>query len=283
MDILFALIPSILWGTYSLVIPKFGGNTGQQTLGVTLGALLFAIITFPFTPHNYTGLNFTVSFVSGIVWAIGCLYQMKAFKSVGVSRTIPITTGMQLVGTSLMGVLFFGEWGTATALAIGISALVLLIIGITFTAYSEASEESSNLSKGIIIILISSVAIIANVMLIRFFNINSFDAILPQSLGMVCGALLITMKDENRFSKKTTQLMIPGLLWALGNLIMLYSNNNFGVAVGFSLSQLGLVISTIGGIVLLGEEKTVKEKRSIIIGLAFVFAGVICIGISKSF
>lgn len=282
MNILFALLPSILWGSYSLVIPKFGGNTGQQTVGVTLGALLFAIITFPFTPHSYTVLSFSVSFLSGIVWAIGCLYQMKAFKRVGVSRTIPITTGMQLVGTSLMGVLFFGEWATKKALTTGIIALVLLIIGISFTAYTEKKDNSGKLLGGVFIIFISSVAIIAYVMLIRFFNINSFDVVLPQSLGMVAGAFLITNKEPNRISLKTCQLMIPGLLWALGNLVMFYSNNVFGVAVGFSLSQLGVVISTIGGMALLGEEKTKRERIMILFGLIFVFAGVICLGFTKA-
>lgn len=63
---------------------------------------------------------------------------------------------------------------------------------------------------------------------------------------------------------------------------MLYSNNNFGVVIGFPLSQLGLVISTIGGIFLLKESKTPKEKKAVLIGLLFVFAGVICIGISKT-
>ncbi|WP_034994599.1 GRP family sugar transporter [Liquorilactobacillus vini] len=282
MDMLLALVPSILWGSYSLVILKLGGNTGQQTLGVTLGALIFALITFPFTPHNYTLVNVLVSFISGCVWSLGCLYQMKAFKKVGVSRTIPITTGMQLIGTSVLGVIFFKEWGSKSALLVGTLALLLLIIGITFTSYSENISEHGNLRSGVIIILISSVAIIANVMLIKFFSISSFDAVLPQSVGMVVGALAITYQQPKLVSAKTLQLTLPGILWALGNLIMLYSNNNFGVVIGFPLSQLGLVISTIGGIFLLKESKTPKEKKAVLIGLLFVFAGVICIGISKA-
>lgn len=282
MGILFALVPSILWGLYSLVIPKIGGNSGQQTLGVTLGALIFALVSFPFTPHNYTTLNVIVSLASGFIWAIGCLYQVKSFKEMGVSRTIPITTGMQLIGTGLVGVLFLHELGTTPALALGAVALIVFVVGITFTSYSEKKESSASLGKGMFFVTISSVAIIIYVVLIEIFKVNSFDVVLPQSVGMVLGALTITVKDEGRFSVKTAQLMLPGILWAAGNLIMFYSNSSLGVAVSFPLSQLGLIISTIGGMVFLKEAKTRKERIAVAIGLVFVFLGVVLIGFAKS-
>ncbi|WEV46618.1 GRP family sugar transporter [Bifidobacterium sp. ESL0690] len=283
MSILLALVPSILWGLYSLVIPKIGGSSEQQTLGVTLGALLFALVTFPFTPHNYNVTNVIVSLVSGFIWAFGCLYQVKSFKEMGVSRTIPITTGMQLIGTSLVGVLFLHELGTPAALGFGAVALVAFIIGITCTSYSEKTEASNSLGKGMLFVTISSVAIIIYVVLIELFKVNSFDVVLPQSIGMVLGALAVSIKSsEKRFCKKTAELMLPGILWAAGNLVMFYSNSSLGVAISFPLSQLGLVISTIGGVLFLKEAKTKKEKIAVGIGLIFVFLGVILIGFAKS-
>lgn len=43
-------------------------------------------------------------------WTLGQFTQYIAFEKMGVSRTMPISTGMQLVGTSLTGIIFFGEW-----------------------------------------------------------------------------------------------------------------------------------------------------------------------------
>ncbi|KAF0333224.1 GRP family sugar transporter, partial [Pediococcus acidilactici] len=44
--ILFALVPIFAWGSIGLVANKFGGDANQQTLGMTLGAFVFALIVF---------------------------------------------------------------------------------------------------------------------------------------------------------------------------------------------------------------------------------------------
>lgn len=41
---LIALIPALAWGSIGLISGKLGGTANQQTLGMTWGALLFAII-----------------------------------------------------------------------------------------------------------------------------------------------------------------------------------------------------------------------------------------------
>lgn len=71
-------------------------------------------------------------------------------------------------------------------------------------------------------------------------------------------------------------------MWATGNLALLFSNKLVGIATGFSLSQMGVVISTIGGILFLGEKKTKKELILVIIGVVLVIIGGTMIGIAKS-
>ncbi|HAA8213655.1 TPA_asm: glucose transporter GlcU, partial [Listeria monocytogenes] len=65
-------------------------------------------------------------------------------------------------------------------------------------------------------------------------------------------------------------------------LALLFSNKLVGIATGFSLSQMGVVISTIGGILFLGEKKTKKELILVIIGVVLVIIGGTMIGIAKS-
>lgn len=48
-----ALIPALAWGSIGLISGKLGGNANQQTLGMTWGALLFAIVTTIVAPGNF--------------------------------------------------------------------------------------------------------------------------------------------------------------------------------------------------------------------------------------
>lgn len=46
--ILYALVPMFAWGSIGFVSNKIGGKPNQQTLGMTLGALLFAFVVWLF-------------------------------------------------------------------------------------------------------------------------------------------------------------------------------------------------------------------------------------------
>ncbi|QDA73573.1 glucose transporter GlcU [Listeria seeligeri] len=285
MNIVIALIPAVMWGIMPLVVSKIGGKPRQQIIGTTLGALLFAIGVFLFTNPEYTTTILIASFVSGAFWSLGQMNQFRAFAQVGVSKTMPLSTGMQLVGTSLFGVFAFHEWGTTSKLVIGFSALALIIFGIFLTSYQQHKDENSgqNMKKGLITLVISSVGYVGYVVITQWFNISGWDAILPQAVGMVVAGLLFSIKSsEKRFTKQTWLNMIPGVMWATGNLALLFSNKLVGIATGFSLSQMGVVISTIGGILFLGEKKTKKELVLVIIGVILVIIGGTMIGIAKS-
>ncbi|EUJ48876.1 GRP family sugar transporter [Listeria fleischmannii] len=283
MNIIIALIPALLWGIMPLIITKVGGTARQQTMGVTLGAFVFALIVFAFRKPDFTVETLVVSFITGCLWSVGQMFQLQSFKIIGVSKAMPISTGMQLVGTTLCGVLLFHEWDTLIRLILGFSALILIIGGIFLTSYAEQQVDGEKtLSRGLVLLTISSLGYISYVVVIQGFHINGFDAILPQAVGMVLSAYLLTFNGkEKRFTKRTWLIMIPGMIWAGGNLAMLYANGLVGVATGFSLSQLGVVISTLGGILILGEKKTKKEMAFVIIGVILVVIGGVLIGVTK--
>ena len=54
-----------------------------------------------------------------------------------------------------------------------------------------------------------------------------------------------------------------------------------GLAVSFSLSQTGIVISTFGSILLLGEHKTKKEMVYVTVGSLMVIIGGVMLGLLK--
>ncbi|WP_204251427.1 MULTISPECIES: GRP family sugar transporter [unclassified Exiguobacterium] len=282
MDILIAIVPALMWGTLPLVVSKIGGSTEQQIIGTTLGALAFALVTFLFISPELSMTAWIAGLFSGAFWALGQMNQFAAFKQMGVSKTMPISTGMQLVGTSLFGVLAFGEWSNTSALILGISALVLIVAGAAFTSYKEdKSKKDENIGKGLLLLVISTIGYVGYVVIARWFNINGWEAVLPQAIGMVVSAILLSLRKGNLFAKQTFTNGLAGIMWAVGNIALLLATARVGVATSFSLSQTGVVISTIGGVLFLKEAKTKKEMTFVIIGCTLVVAGGIMIGFTK--
>ena len=153
-----------------------------------------------------------VGVVSGLFWALGQANQLKSIDLMGVSRTMPISTGLQLVATTLFGVIVFHEWSTTISVVLGILALVCIIIGVILTSLQSEeeknAEQAANFKRGIVILLISTVGYLVYVVVIRLFNVDGWSALLPQAVGMVLGGILLTFK-HHPFNKYAIRNIIP--------------------------------------------------------------------------
>lgn len=288
---LIALIPALAWGSIGLVSGKLGGTANQQTLGMTLGALLFSIImTICGWNHfiaNNSGRLWLVGLISGLFWSLGQNQQFAAMKSLGVSKAIPISTGAQLVCNTLAGVFLFHEWTTRRQLSIGSIALIILVIGATLTALRDRKNTITNNGRinedwrgGSRALFFSTLGYLGYTVIIHWANVDTRAMVLPQAIGMVIGAAVFALgKDALR--KETYKNIITGLIWGTGNLCMFEATAIIGLAVSFSLSQMGIVISTFGSIFLLGEKKTYREWVYIVIGSAMVILGGFLLGMLK--
>ncbi|AHZ54501.1 RhaT/GlcU family sugar-proton symporter [Bacillus cereus] len=284
MDILLAILPALFWGSIVLFNVKLGGGPYSQILGTTLGALVFSIGVYIFIKPVLTPVVIIIGIISGLFWALGQANQLKSIDLIGVSKTMPISTGMQLVSTTLFGVIVFHEWSTTTSVVLGVLALLCIIIGIVLTSLQSKEEKNDeqkgNFKKGIVMLLISTLGYLVYVVIIRLFGIDGWSALLPQAIGMVLGGILLTFKHQP-FNKYAIHNIIPGLIWAAGNMFLFISQPRVGVATSFSLSQMGIVISTLGGIFILGEKKTKRQFIAIVIGIIFIIAAGIMLGIAK--
>ncbi|WP_409288686.1 GRP family sugar transporter [Peribacillus sp. SCS-37] len=282
LGIIYALLPAIAWGSLVLVSVKLGGNSYSQTLGISIGAFIFSVFIFIFKTPDITPFIFLIGFISGFLWAVGQLNQLASVEYVGVSKAVPISTGMQLVATSAFGVLVFNEWNTKAAIILGIISLALIIAGVLLisSGQKEEDEKGGELKRGMVTLLISTAGFAGYVVIIRWFNIGGWEAVLPQSVGMASGALLMSFKHRP-FTKFAVRNILTGLMWAAGNLGLLLAIPLIGVAVSFSMSQMGIIISTLGGIFLLGEKKTKKQLVFVIIGSLLIIAGGVVLGVTK--
>lgn len=96
--------------------------------------------------------------------------------------------------------------------------------------------------------------------------------------------IALVWRDEHPLFDRTffKILLIPGLMFGVGVMLMQVANQVVGVATGFTISQVGVVISVFGGIVWLHESKTRKELAAAWIGVLFVLIGAAVIGYTKS-
>lgn len=282
VGILLALIPALCWGSIVLVSVKLGGDAFSQTLGITIGALLFSIILYFIVHPVLTTLTITIGILSGIFWAVGQRNQLGTVEYLGVSKTVPLSTGMQLVATSLVGVIVFKEWTTRNVIIIGMTAIILIIVGVLFTVIRDKKDKETKkvVKRGYILLLISTAGFLAYVIIVRWFHLDGWSVILPQAIGMLLGALLLTFRHRP-FNRYAMHNIVTGILWAAGNLGLLLALPKIGVATSFSLSQTGIIISTLGGVFLLHEKKSKRQMVFVIAGCILVIAGGILLGFTK--
>ncbi|GIP23785.1 GRP family sugar transporter [Paenibacillus sp. J22TS3] len=284
MYLLLALLPAVCWGSIVFFNSKLGGDAYSQVLGTGFGALIFSVLLYVFKSPPMSPLIWTVGIVSGLFWSVGQSNQLRAVQYLGVSRTVPLSTGMQLVATALIGVLVFHEWSSMFTIILGSAAIICIIAGAVFTVVRDkdnpGNDKKAAMGHGTGILLLSTLGYLVYVSLIRWYDINGWSAVLPQGIGITAGTLLLTYRHRP-FNKYMVRNIITGLWWGIGNLGLLLSLPHIGQATSFSLSQTGIIISTLGGIFFLGEKKSRRQMVFVIVGCCLIIAGGVMMGFTK--
>lgn len=279
MNILIALLPAIGWGIIPLIVNKVkDSKPTNQILGVGLGATIFGIIVTLIQRPSMDPLIFGLSLLSGMFWAIGQIGQFISFTRIGVSRTMPLSTGLQLIGNTVIGALIFGEWQGAGQYLIGTAALVLIIIGVVLTSFSDNPDSQKVSAQDLLFLLATTIGYWIYSAFPKAVSASAQSLFLPQTLGILVGATLYVVftKRANTFKQKATWIdVLAGLTFGVGAYSYIISAQMNGVTTAFIYSQLSVIISTLGGMTLLGETKHGKELGATLIGLALIVIGAI--------
>lgn len=315
MGIMIALFAALFIGSTSVVAAKMGGSATQQAFGMTMGAVIFGILTTALYVLPTAGAQYAfnshiwlVGLGSGLCWSIGQVGQYAAMKPLGVSIALPISTAGQVVGNALLAAIVLGEWRTWQVWIIGIVAIILVAGGAILTSIQPHTGDAIPREKfraGIIYLAASTAGfmlyfIFPNLMhRIQFIPDSLYgqpnntglyymtSIILPQSIGQIIGVALIMTalrRGANRerfFTTLTFRNILTGLVWAVGNVCIFIAcaSPSAGQAVATTLSQLGVIVATFGGIVVLHERKTRTQVRFIILGCIMLAVGAILMGL----
>lgn len=228
--------------------------------------------------------------LSGIAWAAGTSFQLAAFKKMGVSQASGLNTAGQIAVNALVGAAVFGEWQGAHQWTIGLLAIVSVIIGVFLI-----SGKPSHLNKdGVRLTIISVFAymiyfmIPKTVALLHLVHVdtgtlhNTMALSLPIAIGQTIGALVfgIFIFNGGNFklpllTKETAKNGLAGIMWGTGEVMIRLAvlNPAVGQAKASTLSQMGIIVSTLGAILILKERKTKTQIIGIAIGALFVMLG----------
>jgi len=276
MGVLIALIPAIGWGLQPLIARKVGGTPTNQIVGTGGGAVIIGLIVWLLSGRA-TGLNFWLSFGAGFLWSIGQVGQFISFTHLGVTRTMPISTGLQIVGTSLIGVLIFGEWPGALAKIIGLVAIILVVLGVSFTAITDTKGTGqTSIGYGLSILVPTTIGYWAYSALPKTVHAAGIHLFFPEMLGIFVGAMiyaLVRTKGQALIERKSWQNGIIGLVFGIASLAYIFAAQSAGVATAFVITQLNVVVSTLGGLFILHETKSSRELKLTLLGLVLIVAG----------
>ncbi len=287
MDLALALVPSLLFGTMALLLGRWPTDARRQNAAVMAGAGLVSLLAAAVMGASWSAAALLWGTVSGLLWSLGQVLVLRGFRSWGVSRTMPLTTALQLLLNATLGVVLFHEWRSPGAMAMGVVSLVAIMAGAAACSWQEPSgpgPDATARRTGILATAGSALLYGLYPSLLRLADVSASQALGPMGLGLLLGAVVVVLvlpRGAAVVGERSLPAAAAGGVWAVGNAFLLRSTTAIGVASGFTLSQLGFVIATVGGMTLLGEAKSRRETVASLAGVASAVVGLVLMGMAS--
>lgn len=286
MGYFLASLAMIGWGFLPIIATLRKSNPVEQTLGISITALIFSSIVFFTTDPKITNIVIIAGLLSGFFWSIGQTALFRAIQFSSISKSMPIMTGGQIVVITLCSIFIFKEWSGVLAISLSLLAMLAVIIGSILTTFSKQQKQVKNNTKKNIYILLAVISAFCFAMYVAvttYFGVNGTAVFLPQAVGMVSGTLIINLFYKQPL-KRTNIIfnLTGGVAWSIANMGLFLATSYIGVALSFSISQAQIIIATIGSIIIFKERKEKKEWVSIITGITLIMLGVTLIGFIKA-
>lgn len=283
---LVACVPILSFGLIPVIGTLIGGKPTEQSMGIALGGFVFSLAVLLFRRPEMTWPIFLIGFLSGVFWSVGSIGQFLGIGYLGVARATPMLNGGQIIGTSLLGVVL-GDWASSTAKMYGFLALVLIIAGIFFTSYKQqdGSGVKPRWKQGILINLLAVLGFTAYVGILKYYKIDGWSSIFPQSIGQIVAIALASLLlfHSRPFTRLSVRNSVVGIIWGTGNIALLLSQAKLGLSVAYPVSQAAVIVSVFGGVFINHEHKTRKEWMFTGAGILIICAGLYLIYLSSQY
>ena len=274
LGLLFAGLTIVLFGSWAVPTKTLKIEPIVQAFWLTVGHLLCALVGLVASQNPLPASAVFLPLVAGVLWGIGMIAGLAAIQNIGITRAIGIWSPTVIVVSAVWGLLFFGELrslGTRRLALTGFSICLVIVAAILVILSKEDSAQIKNIKFGVLCAICLGVFHGSYFVPIYASRFTIFTTFVPLSLGMVLVTFSVMLVKKPIFFYRPLpmcRMLLAGILLCAGNYTALFTLKYLGVSLGYPLTQFGIVVNSLWGILLFKE---VVTKR----GYALVSTGVV--------
>ena len=269
-----ALLAAVGWGTYFVPIKKIGlNNIFQLQGGIGIGAIIFALAMLPF----YGSPTIDIYGVSaGVIWVTASIFMILAVKYIGLARAAPIDGSLVIITSFLWGLLFFKE--QLGSLLFAIIGLALLVTGMPLIAVGEKKDGNM---KGYILAI--SAGLLWGAIFVPLKLADTLESTYFSMTFTIFVIGIILMIAARQFRTKDTVVgTVAGVIWNAANLTSFIAIASLGLAIGYPLTQLAILIAVLWGLLYFKEVTQKRSSLAIYAGATVVLIGAALLAFSSA-
>lgn len=280
--IILALTAALLWGSYTSPLKVFTRMEPLRYLvGMSPGILLVSLGlawyrgTWPF---NLWGI------FDGAYWAIGSSLSFAAVHKEGLSGASARWMGTGILVSFLLGVTVLGE---QVSLSWAVVGLALLLAGL----YFGTKDFSGATTSGKFNLRQSWRSFVAGTIFgsyylpVHYSGLHALDFAPSMGVGIGISALIIALVVRPAPMENMRQSMVvmaAGIGWNLASVCALLSMEVLGLAVGFPLTQMALLVTIAWGVLVFGEARSRTMRIFIALAAVCLLGGAALLSVAKN-
>lgn len=271
LGFLMAVAAALCWGSYLVPFKKSRSQNlvlfqAIMALGILLSGLVVSLLFQFALTLNIWGL------LSGVLWAIPNALSLIAVANLGIARATPIISSLVILVSFSWGALVFGEM--SKGLSLGFLAIGFIILGVVMVA-SSSKTENQNIKRGLLTAMLSGLIWGSQFVPIKIGQVSPKDYFFSMTVGIFATAMVISFINRIKFQKRgISASLLSGVIWAIGNLLAVFSIAAIGLAKGLPVTQLAVLVAVLWGLFYFKEVVNTRARVQVLIGAMILLGGV---------
>lgn len=285
---IFAALTILLFGSWAVPTKTLKIDPKVQAFWLTAGHFALSVFIFIFVSQPFTISEAILPFIAGVLWAVGITAGYIGIKHLGITRALGLWIPIVIITSALWGLFFFGE-----AKSLGLQKLTqtLLAISLLITAAlavilsSKGESKLGKIKTGIIASIVLGLIHGSFFVPLRASSLPIFITFLPLTVGMIITTSIIILYEKLRIKydlKTTSRMLLAGIILGGGNYTAVLTTQYLGVAQGYPLTQLGIIVNALWGTLVFKEVATKRGKILIAISVAIALTGAILLNSARN-
>lgn len=283
-ELLSAALTALLFGSW--FVPTQTIKTDPRALAFWLTAGHLAISTVVYVTYGQAipiGQT-VVPFLMGAVWAIGILLGYKARDEIGIVRGVGTWVAVIIALSVFWGLVAFGESPNPFVLALALLCVAGTVFCVLKSSVTDKMPGSAR--RGYLYAIVVGIAHGSFYVPLHGSDLPVQATFFPLALGMVMTTLLIAMLSRVRLRyplTTTARMTLAGIILAGGNYLAVGATvTAYGVALGYPLTQLAIVVSALWGVLVFREVTTRRGRVLIAVSVMLAVTSALLVSVANA-